>query len=265
MIMRLAGIHQYPIKSCTGFSPESETVLDRGFPHDRRFMLVDENGRFISQREQPRLSLVVPVVQNGLLQIAAPEQQTIQLSLEPGLNRHISVTIWSSTVNALDMGDEVADWFSIYLGATTRLVHMPDSVQRLRKSQVNGAEFEVSFADGYPYLLTNTASLQELNNRLASPVPMDRFRANLVVDTDLPFAEDDWKQISIGAVTFDVVKPCARCTITTIEQETAIKTQEPLRTLNTFRRFGNQVNFGMNLIARTNAEVSLGDPVTILD
>ena len=243
----------------------SAEVQERGFPLDRRWMLVDTTGRFVSQREAPRLSLIqLNIVKNGI-QVSNPNGTKLFIPVETPEPEDREVSIWDNDVRAIDCGDPAAEWFSRHLAQDVRLVHMTRDVVRRRKPSAGSVEFELSFADGYPYLLTNTASLADLNDRLDEPIPMDRFRANLVVDAGEPFIEDHWKVLQIGEVLFDVVKPCARCTITTIDQESGLKGQEPLRTLSGYRRFGNKVLFGMNLVARNIGTISTGGPVLIIE
>ena len=181
-----------------------------------------------------------------------------------GMVRH--VTVWRDTVPAHEAGERAAAWLTAFLGTPCRLVRMPESTERAVNPAFGEPGDVVSFADGYPFLLIGQASLDDLNARLASPLPMRRFRPNLVVAGAESFAEDTWKRVQIGHIVFRVVKPCARCTIPTVDPEAGVFAgKEPLRTLATFRKFGSKVFFGQNLIAQGTGALRVGDPVAILE
>lgn len=167
----------------------------------------------------------------------------------------------------LHVNEDADAWFSGILGQEVQLIHMNDAVTRplVKERLPANQDFEVSFADGYPYLLTNQASLTDLNQKLASPVPMDRFRSNLVITGGSAFDEDNWKRLAIGKAEFLVVKPCARCQVTTIDQATGRSSKEPLKTLASYRKRNGKVMFGMNLVAVKAADISIGDNVRILE
>jgi uncharacterized protein YcbX len=228
-------------------------------------MAVTPEGRAITQRTHPLLARIVPAVGNDELMLSAPAGPPLVLPLDSAPAPRREVSIWRDVVTAADLGDDAARWISDALGAAARLVHMPDdSVREVNRAYGREGD-RVAFADAYPLLLISQASLDDLNRRLERPVPMNRFRPNLVVDGVAPFAEDGWARIAIGGVPFDVVKPCARCEVPTIDQDTAIRGQEPIRTLAKFRRVGNDVYFGQNLIHRDAGEVAVGADVTILE
>lgn len=263
---KLDQISIYPIKSCAGIALEASEVLDRGFPLDRRWLLVDETGQFISQRKSPRLGQIRLTRNNTQLNVSYPEKAPLNLDLNVQSGVRHEAMIWSDKVDGLWVGRECDDWFSDVLEQQVQLIYMNDDVHRplIKKRLPQDRLFEVSFADGYPYLLTSQASLDDLNGRLENPVPMDRFRSNLVVSGFEAFAEDHWNKIRIGKVEFLVVKPCARCQITTINQKTGVSSKEPLKTLATYRKQAGKVMFGMNLVALSAGSVHLNDPVTIL-
>jgi uncharacterized protein YcbX len=175
-----------------------------------------------------------------------------------------SIRIWDDVVHATDLGDEAARWISSFLGADCRVVFMPDDVVRPVDPRYAQPGDRVGFADAYPFLLISQGALGELNRRLKSPLPMNRFRPNLVVDGVPPHAEDGWARIAIGGVMFEVVKPCARCVVTTTDQETGERGHEPLRTLATYRRTNGKVHFGQNLIHQGGGELRVGDAVEVL-
>ncbi len=264
---KLDQISIYPIKSCSGINLQTSQVLDRGFPLDRRWLLVDEGGQFISQRTAPLLGQIKISLNSDQLHVNYPGKSPLRLSLNIRSNVRHEVLIWKDKVDGLWVGQECDDWFSDILGRRVQLIHMNERVHRplIKDRLPQDHSFEVSFADGYPYLLTSQASLDDLNRRLTSPVPMDRFRANLVVSGFDAFAEDRWKRIKIGDVEFMVVKPCARCQVTTIDQQTGTPSKEPLKTLATYRKQAGKVMFGMNLVALSSGSVQLSDPVLIIE
>ena len=263
----LTQISIYPIKSCAGIQLSMGEVRDRGFVQDRRWMLVDDDGLFISQRNTPRLGqLLVSQKDNGL-QVSYAGQDHLELELHPASHIRQQTQIWGDRVEGMWLSTEYDEWFSRVLGKSVHLIHMSADVKRplVKERLPQDRSFEVSFADGYPYLLTTQNSLDDLNARLNQPIPMDRFRPNLVISGFPPFSEDHWKHIQIGAIEFLVVKPCARCLVTTMDQKTGIASREPLRTLATFRKQNGHVMFGMNLVALNAGSLSLNDPVTIID
>jgi uncharacterized protein YcbX len=176
------------------------------------------------------------------------------------------VTVWKDRVPAVDQGDEAADWFAAFLGAPCRLARLPDDyARRVDGRYARRPDDQTGFADGYPFLLLSEASLDDLNGRLASPLEMRRFRPNIVVAGCAPFAEDGWRRFRVGPIGFDVVKPCARCVVTTTDQETAERGVEPLRTLATYRRVRNKAMFGQNLVHEGSGVIRVGDPVEIVE
>ena len=262
--MHVSALNVYPVKSCAGTSLATAELDDRGIRHDREFMLVDDQRRFVTQREQPRLALVKPVRTATKLTLEAPGMSPLEL--EPGDSRErYKVSIWRDCVMAADQGDLAAEWFSTYLGTSLRLVRLPDDVVRpVDPTYATRKEDQVNFADGYPILLISEESLQDLNGRLPEPLPMNRFRPNVVVKgAELPYAEDEWSEIRIGNLTFQVVKACARCVTTTTNQATAERGAEPLRTLTTYRHVPRGVLFGQNLIHATPGRINVGDSLAI--
>lgn len=264
---KLDQISIYPIKSCSGISLQSSQVMNRGFPQDRRWLLVDKGGRFISQRTTPLLSQIKISLTNDHLQVNHAGKSQLNLSLTIQSNTHRKSSIWKDEVDGIWVGQEYDSWFSDVLGQQVHLVHMNEDVHRplVKKYLPQERSFEVSFADGFPYLLTSQESLDDLNSRLTNPIPMDRFRSNLVVSGFHAFAEDEWKKVGIGEVEFLVVKPCARCQVTTIDQQTGVSSKEPLKTLASYRKQNGKVMFGMNLVAINTGRVNLNDPVTIME
>ncbi|HRE48062.1 MAG TPA: MOSC domain-containing protein [Aggregatilineales bacterium] len=260
----VTALHYYPIKSCGGVTLEVGEADWRGFRYDRHWLIVDPHGDFVTQRELPRLALIHPTIHSGMLTINAPAMSPLSLPL--GMDgRRMSVTVWDSECEAFDQGDDAAQWLSDTLESPLRLVRMADDhIRQVDQRYAKRTSDQVGFADGYPFLLISEESLADLNTRLDTPLPMNRFRPNLVVRGVDAYAEDGWKQIRIGAMIFDVVKACARCTITTTDQETAKRGKEPLRTLATYRDSERGVLFGQNLIHAAPGTVRVGDEVIIL-
>jgi uncharacterized protein YcbX len=256
-MMWISALFLYPVKSARGLPVEAAEVGDRGFVGDRRFMLVDEHGNMLTQRGLPRLALLHVSPQGERLRLTAPGV-SLEVPMRPTAGSSQQVTVWRDTVGAWSLGPQPE--LSAFLGVDCELVYMPDETDRGVDTEWAPPGFRVSFADGYPYLLTTTASLAELGRR-GAPVEMIRFRPNLVVDGTEPFAEDGWKALRIGGVRFLVVKPCARCSIPTVNPETAEVGREPTRTLATFRKVGHKILFGQNLIAEGRGVVRVGDEV----
>jgi uncharacterized protein len=265
--LRLQDIFIYPIKSLGGIRLEQAKVEERGFQFDRRWMLVDGSGRFVSQREFPRLSLLqVGLEENGLKVFSKKDSDyKLFIPFEFVEGPDISVTIWDDQVVGRIVSKSVGQWFSEFLGFEVNLVKMPEFTQRKVDHRYAINSESVSFADGMPYLIIGQSSLDELNSRLLQPVPMNRFRTNLVFSGGSPFQEDRMKKIQIGSVVFQIVKPCARCVLTTVNQETGESGNEPLRTLASYRTVGNKVMFGQNALALNNGIVKVGDPIICLD
>ncbi|MFN3315386.1 MAG: MOSC domain-containing protein [Raineya sp.] len=254
----------YPIKSLGGIQLSEAVVSDRGFQHDRRWMLVDEAGKFLSQREYPNLALLqVNLKQNGL-QVFLKNKSQWQIEI-PFLEKsnYLQVQIWDDTCEAWQYPNAINEFFSDYLGQKVRLVYMPESSRRQVESNYAKNGEITSFSDGYPFLLIGQSSLDDLNNRLPVPVPMNRFRPNIVFVGADAFEEDSWESFKIGNIEFFCTKPCARCVVTTISQETAEPNKEPLKTLSTYRKFGNKILFGQNLLHKGEGSIRLKD--TILD
>lgn len=259
----LAAIYIYPVKSCRGISVESARLDAWGLEYDRNWMVVNAEGCFLTQRELPRMALVETAFEPDILRLTGPNMPDLRLSLD-NVGPEVDVTVWGDRARALDQGDEAAEWFSTFLGVTCRLVGMGDSYSRLVDPDYTLQDAQVNFADGFPSLMISEASLADLNTRCSEPLPMNRFRPNMVVSGCEPYAEDNWHTVRIGKVTFHVVKPCQRCIITTVDQSTGSRHQrEPLTTLATYRRVKGGVIFGQNLVHTGPGEVRLGDVVEV--
>ena len=262
---RLVGLYHYPIKSCRGTSLTEAVVGVRGIAADRHWMVVDADGTFLSQRELPRMALIAPRLGGGVLEVDAPGMPPLTVAIGRGGPR-ADVNVWDDRCAAIDEGAAAAEWFTAFLGMACRLVRMPDDEVRRVDPTYAGPGDQVGFADGFSFLLTSCASLDDLNRRLPTPLPMNRFRPNIVIDGLTAFEEDGWRHIRIDGITFTVAKPCARCVTTTTDQNTAERSKEPLRTLATFRHVaGRGVMFGQNLIHDRTGVLHVGAEVEVLD
>ena len=264
-MITVSSLIYYPIKACRGFEVESANVERMGLQHDRRMMVTTPEGEFLTQREYPRLALVTPKQNYGTLELCAPGYDSLHLGIQTS-GTPVSVNVWKSKdVQAIDQGEEAAQWFSDWLGTQVRLVHIADGYKRLVNEQwAVHADDHTGFSDGYPILLTSEEGLVDLNSRLESPVPMNRFRPNIVVKGGDSFAEDAWNRIRIGDVELAVVKPCARCEVTTIDKETLEQSKEPLKTLGKYRKQKLGAIFGQNIIPLNGGTIRLGMIVEIL-
>jgi uncharacterized protein len=273
MEYRLASIHIHPMKAARAVDLEESLVEPCGLAGDRRWLLVDENGRFVSQREEPSLARVQvrygPPAGTISVSAAGHPRRRIAAPAEGRGAEMLKVTVWSSTVPAAAAGPAADAWFRAYLGRTVRLVYLDDPARRPVDPEFCQEGDVVSFADGYPLLLTSAGSLAELGRWLAEdgelPVPMTRFRPSVVVAGAPPWAEDRWRRIRIGPVPFRVAKPCGRCVVTTTDQVTGERGSQPLKILGRRRRLGQQLVFGQNLIPDAPGVIRVGDPVEILD
>jgi hypothetical protein len=238
---------------------------DRGFRYDRRWMLVTPSGRFLTQREHPRMALLRPELRGGSLLItyAGQDREPLSLDLAPQGGEAMEVEIWGDRLCCI-RPDPLADaWFSEALGATVHLIYMPDEARRPVDARYARQGEITSLSDGYPFLILGQASLDHLNAQLEAPLPMNRFRPNLVFTGGEAHEEDRWGRFRVGSLQFHAVKPCARCTITTIDQERGSAGKEPLRTLARYRSEGNKVLFGMNLLHEGPGEVAIGDEILL--
>ena len=258
-MITVSSLIYYPIKACRGFEVESSFVESMGLKDDRRMMVITEEGEFLTQREFPRLALVTPTLKDEVLTLCAPDFDSIQIMIQKtGFTQPVS--IWSSEgVQAVDQGEEAAQWFSDWLRTPVRLVHIAEGYKRrLNPKYAVHADDHTGFADGYPILMISEESLQDLNSRLQTPVPMNRFRPNLVVRGCEPYAEDTWNKMRVGDVELAVVKPCPRCEVTTIDKATLERSKEPLKTLARYRRHELGAIFGQNVIPINEGSLWLG-------
>jgi uncharacterized protein YcbX len=254
---RIEAIFIYPIKSFAGISMQTAYARSAGFEHDRRWMLIDEDGRFISQREHPKLALFQIAVDAEKLCIQY-EADEIGFDLDLRVGFDIQATIWddSALVNEVDLA--VSDWLSERIGSKVRLVKLKTEQSRKHHSSRLSKDISVSLADGYPYLIIGDKSLTHLNQLLDVPVLMNRFRPNIVITTDLPHEEDEINLLTFGQVELQNVKPCGRCILINTNQELATVGKEPLRTLSTYRKRENSIHFGSNFICTNSGLLEVG-------
>ena len=269
---RLTSIHRYPVKSCRGEALEEATVEPWGLVGDRRWMLVGEDGEAITAREVNQMLLVVPELTPTGLRVTAPDLPQCEVAT-PESESRVPVSIFDSPLTATPVDAETDAWFSKALGREAHLVYLDDPQRRPTDPDFSEPDDRVNFADGFPLLLATEESLAALNDELLSasdvgrePLPMTRFRPNLVVAGFEPWAEDDWRRIRVGDAVFRVVKGCARCVITTIDPTTAEREKEPIRSLARIRRWDGATWFAVNLIPDTpGAIIRVGDPLEVLD
>jgi uncharacterized protein YcbX len=265
----LASLHVYPVKGCRAVDLDRAAVEPWGLAGDRRWLIVDADCQFMTQRKHPALARVVITPGSGAdITVSTGGHPSLRVAAPDDSAELLKVTVWRSTVLAASAGSEADAWFSAYLGESVRLVYLDDPTRRAVDPDYGQDGDTVSFADGYPLLLTSTESLDQLNHWLTAagdrPVPMNRFRPNVVVSGSPPWAEDRWRRIRIGPVSFRVAKPCARCVVTTTDQATGMRGSQPLKMLAARRRFGKNLVFGQNLIPDFPGHIRVGDPIEII-
>jgi uncharacterized protein len=252
----------YPVKSLPGINLQQAELDSTGLKYDRRWMLVDSHGRFISQREIPELCLFqTNLLPNGFS--ISYQSQQIEIPFAVKTNSGMKVRIWDDEVVALKAPEPINEWFSIQLNKTVLLVYMPEQTQRWVDNTYAQQQETVSFADGFPLLLIGESSLHLLQSKLTEPITMNRFRPNIVFSGGVPHCEDDWNSFSINQLTFKAVKPCARCVMITINPLTGQLGAEPLRALSTYRKRDHKVLFGQNIIAPVKGQIAVGMSIQV--
>jgi uncharacterized protein YcbX len=262
----VSDIYIYPIKSLGGFSVTEAIVTEKGFQHDRRWMLVDNEGKFMTQRQVAAMALLQTAI--------TPDGIYVYHKQHPGKNITIpfllspvsikQVKIWNDICDAWCYDDTtINSWFSEILETECELVYMPDDTKRMVDTDYAKNNETTSFSDGYPFLIIGQSSLDALNTKLTEPLPINRFRPNIVFTSGEPHIEDSWQHITISGVDFFGVKTCGRCIITTIDQQTAAGNKEPLKTLASYRVFNNKVKFGMNLLHKGTGVVRVGEAIIV--
>lgn len=263
-MLHISELYIYPIKSLSGIALSNAVVTDRGFQYDRRWMLVDEQNRFLTQREHPQMALIKVQLESDGLLLTHPSKGMAKVPFNPSDQKGQDVVVWDDTCVGVFVDETLDNWFSNALGMKCRLVYMPETTQRQVDLRYASKGIITSFADGYPFLMIGKASLDELNRRLEEPLRMDRFRPNIVFAGGTPFEEDRINHMRIAAIDFYGVKLCSRCVMTTINQQTAQKAKEPLKTLASYRLKDKKILFGQNLIHRGRGNVRVGDVIDVL-
>ncbi len=266
--MHLEHLYIYPIKSLGGISVKEAKLEKRGLAMDRRYMLVDENNHFITQRVIHSLALLKLELANNNFIITptgdlGTQKCEIPLSLTTG--EAIRAKVWDDEVDAITANEKTNRYLTTMLKMECKLVYMPDQSKRQVERKYAAEGDITSFSDAYPLLLIGSESLVDLNQRLESPIGWERFRPNLVIKTQRAFEEDEWKNIRLGDAMLKVAKPCSRCVMTTIDQTTAVASKEPLRTLASYRTVNHKINFGQNVIPKNEGIVlRLNDTLEVI-
>ncbi len=266
LMMTVSQLFIYPIKSLGGIELSSAEVLERGFKNDRRWMLVDANNQFMTQRELPAMALLKTAISNDRIIISNNHKPDEHIHI-PAVNnstKMIRVKIWDDECDSLEADANINNWFSFQLNQECKLVYMPDESLRKVDTKYASGEEITSFSDGYPLLLIGQASLDDLNSRLADKLPINRFRPNIVFSGGHAFEEDEMEEFVVNDIHFFGVKLCARCVVTTINQEKAEKNKEPLKTLATYRQHNNKIYFGQNLLHKGTGTIRVNDSIEII-
>jgi uncharacterized protein YcbX len=252
----------YPIKGMSGIALSKSEVTQLGLKYDRRYMIVDEHNQFISQRNFSLLCLFkIEIDEQGF--VVSYQGNTIVIPFFINEGESIKVKIWDDEVNAIIASTNINQFLCKHLSINCKLVYMPNSAQRWVDKNVVPEDHIVSFADAYPILLIGKKSLHLLNEKLAEPIEMNRFRPNITFLGGEAHEEDQWINFSVNNVKFKGVKACARCVVTTINQQTGLSSKEPLKTLATYRSFKQKINFGQNVIVLNKGEIAVGDEIIL--
>ena len=260
---RVSALYDHPIKSCAARRVSVLRLDGLGPVHDRRWMLIDARGDFVSQRTQPQLCLVHAVPVSGGLQVKTAGRAPLFAATPTEEGRTLRVQVWGDTCSALDAGNEAAMWFSDLLGLDTRLVRQGAAHDRAIDPRYSSGQ--VAYADGFPLLVTTAAAIQEIAERGRRPPDARRFRPNIVIAGPRAFAEDRWRRIRVGSLEIDLVKPCSRCGVVNVDPDTGVSSPEQLRELAGWRRMDGKVMVGQNGLHGAAGAVMTGDPVVVLE
>ncbi len=263
-MLTVSELYIYPIKSLGGIPLNTAKVTDRGFQYDRRWMLVDMDNHFLTQREHPQMALLKVQLEDDGLLVSHPAQGSVSVPFMQDGTAAQEVVIWNDTCTGVFVSPALDQWFSNALGFACRLVFMPDSTRRQVDTTYAPEGMITSFADAYPFLLIGQASLDDLNSRMETPLPINRFRPNIVFTGGRAFEEDQLQHMRIAGISFYGVKLCSRCVMTTVDQQTAKKGKEPLKTLSRYRSRDNKILFGQNLIHEGDGFLSIGDAIEVV-
>jgi len=256
----------YPIKSLGGIELSSAEVDIRGLKNDRRWMLVDNNNQFMTQRENHAMALLKTAILNDRILISNKHKPDERIHIPVAItnSKKIRVRVWNDDCDVLEADASINNWFTHQLEQECKLVYMPEDSLRVVDTNYASGEEITSFTDGYPILLLGQASLDDLNSRLEEKLPINRFRPNIVFSGGKPYEEDEMEQFIINGINFFGVKLCARCPIPTIDQESAVKNKEPLKTFSTYRQLNNKIYFGQNLLHKGKGIIHVNDSIEVL-
>ena len=265
MSLRISELAIYPVKSLRGIALEEAEIVATGFRHDRAWMIIDDWGSFLSQRQHPSMARIEVTPGDGSLRVTVPMGDPVDVAVVD-TGPPIEAQVWGHRCVGVDQGRRAAELLGSYLGRSCRLVRMaPGFARAIGASYRRPEDGPVGFADSMPFLLTSGASLTDLNIRLSDPVSMSRFRSNIVVEGGAPFQEEDWKRIRIGGVSFRVTKRCLRCEMINVDQASGVKNIEPMETLESYRSAPKGVAFGVNLVHEGTGWVRVGDGLEVLE
>ncbi len=256
-------IFVYPVKSLSGIKVSKWSVNDKGLLHDRKWMLIDSNNQFLSQRRVPKMVLIKTQITGSQLILSHSTASSISLPLNPSDGKDCETTLWNQLCSAKTTNKEADQWLSDFLDIPCRLVYQPDKAIRPLDPDYANPTDKAYFSDGFPFLIASQASMDSLNQSMRLNLPIQRFRPNLVISQCHSFAEDQWREIEINSIGFRLPKPCSRCSVPTIDLETAETNKEPLKTLNRLRKWNKQVFFGQNALHNNAGELSIGNEVII--
>jgi uncharacterized protein YcbX len=261
--MILSDIYIYPVKSLAGIRVEHWDVVETGLKYDRQWMLIDEQGQFLSQRRLPKMALIQTRVSESELILSAENFADLHLPLESKGGAIIPSIVWEDYCDALHVSNIADAWFSDVLQMPCKLVYLPTQTKRGVDLKYANEADRVAFSDGFPFLIVSENSLNSLNSQLENPVEMARFRPNLVISNCEAYAEDFWREIQIGSINFRLPKPCSRCSVPAINPHTAEVGKEPLTTLNRLRKMNGKIYFGQNALHDSCGDLKIGDAVTV--
>lgn len=266
-MISLSELNIYPVKSLGGISLNEAEVTDRGLKYDRRWMIVDRDEKFLTQRSLPQMALLKTKISHNKLILSHKTKDIppLVIPINSKLIETTIVSIWDDLVIAFLVGKYADEWLSDVLDHKCKMVFMSDDALRFVDRSYAAQNEVVSFADAYPFLIIGQRSLEDLNSRLKVELPMNRFRPNIIFSGGEPYEEDSWKKFKIGEVIFEAVKPCSRCASINVNQETSEKEDEPLKTLAAYRAVNNKVTFGMNLIHEGTGMLHVGEEIVVLD
>lgn len=260
----LKAIYIYPVKSLGGISLTEAELEPRGVKYDRRWILTDQNGKMLTQRTHPHMALFKTALADDGIIVSAPEDNadTILIPFNSFKEEKLRIHVWDTGGFAHAVSETLDQWFTAHLGFSARLWYMPDHSDRKLESSYTRYQGPMSFADGWPILVISEASLSALNEQLEEAVPMNRFRPNIVVAGEYPFQEDEWSQVQFGDVMIEGGKPCGRCVMVTVDQDTGKKGKEPLATMAAWRKGeSGKVIFGWNMFSKKGGKIRVGDPI----